>query len=72
VRLRQLALIVDGYGLEPSAREGLVEKMIEFATRSAREEAVVRRAGGCRPGHSIDGLLDSVVDAALHAACGDA
>ena len=39
-RARQLALILDGYQLECSARVGFVEKLIEFAIRSAREEAV--------------------------------
>jgi hypothetical protein len=45
VRVRRLTLIVDGYDLEPRARQGLVDKMVEFAIRSAREEAVDRRVG---------------------------
>ena len=38
-RARQVRLIVDGYGLDPSERVGFVDRMIEFAIRSAREEA---------------------------------
>jgi hypothetical protein len=40
VRARQLAVIVDGYELERSDRSGVVDKMIQFAIRSAREEAI--------------------------------
>jgi hypothetical protein len=41
-RARQLGLIVDGYGLEATRRRGLVDRMVELAIRSARQEAVGR------------------------------
>lgn len=40
-RARQLALIVDGYRLTPVDRVGFVDKLIEFALRSARDEAII-------------------------------
>ncbi len=40
VRIQQLVAFLDGYRLERSARLGLVDLMIEFAIRSARDEAV--------------------------------
>jgi hypothetical protein len=55
-RARQLALVVDGYGLEPTARAGLVDKMIEFAIRSAREEAVDRAVGPDTASPADDGF----------------
>jgi hypothetical protein len=39
-RARQGAIILDGYGLPRGDREGFVDTMIEFAIRSARDEAV--------------------------------
>jgi hypothetical protein len=39
-RARQLALIADGYGLDRAGRVGLVDRMVEFAVRSARQEAI--------------------------------
>ena len=42
-RARQLALIVDGYGLERTRRDGFVQRMIEIAVRSARQEAIDHR-----------------------------
>jgi hypothetical protein len=39
-RARQMALIVDGYELARGERIGFVDKMIEVAIRSARDEAV--------------------------------
>lgn len=39
-RIHQLVAFLDGYELERSARPDLVDLMIEFAIRSAREEAV--------------------------------
>lgn len=39
-RAHQLALIVDGYGLERTRRDGFVHRMIEIAVRSARQEAI--------------------------------
>ena len=44
-RARQLALIVDGYGLGRADRGGLVDKMIEIAIRSARQEAIDYEVG---------------------------
>jgi aminoglycoside phosphotransferase (APT) family kinase protein len=38
-RIQQLVALLDGYGLERSARPALADMMIEFAIRSAREEA---------------------------------
>ena len=39
-RFGQCAAILDGYGLTPDDRIGFVDKMIEFALCSARDEAV--------------------------------
>jgi len=39
-RARQVRLIADGYGLSRRERAGLVEAMIEFAVRSAAQEAI--------------------------------
>ncbi len=39
-RIHQLVVMLDGYGLERSSRPVLADMMIEFAIRSAREEAV--------------------------------
>lgn len=39
-RARQLKLIVDGYGLARSDRDGFVDKMVEFAVHSARNDAI--------------------------------
>lgn len=39
-RARQVRLILDGYELERADREGFVDKMIEMAIRSARQEAI--------------------------------
>jgi Phosphotransferase enzyme family len=39
-RARQARLIADGYGLDRSARIDVVDRMIQLAIRSAREEAV--------------------------------
>ena len=39
-RARQLGTLVDGYGLDRAGRMGLVDRMVEFAVRSARHEAV--------------------------------
>ncbi|MEY2478707.1 MAG: hypothetical protein QOG87_4022 [Actinomycetota bacterium] len=40
-RAQQLRLLVDAYGLERGAREGFVDRMIEFAVHSARDEAII-------------------------------
>jgi len=39
-RAEQLRLLIDGYGLEISQRQGFVDKMIELAVHSARSEAL--------------------------------
>jgi hypothetical protein len=39
-RFRQAKLIADGYGLDRELRHGFVDRMIELAIRSAREEAI--------------------------------
>ena len=44
-RARHAALILDGYGLGRADREGFVDKMIEFAIRSARDEAISSQIG---------------------------
>lgn len=41
-RAAQCRLILDGYGLPRADRDGFVDMMIEFAVRSARDEAVQR------------------------------
>jgi hypothetical protein len=50
VRARRLALIVDGYGLPCGDRAALVDRMVEIAVLSAREDAVesgvTRDSGG--------------------------
>ena len=38
-RAEQLRLIVTSYGLEPDRRAGFVDKMVEFAVHSARQDA---------------------------------
>jgi hypothetical protein len=44
-RAHQLGLLVDAYGLEPSARPGFVDKMVELAVHSARAEAIRYNVG---------------------------
>ena len=44
-RARHAAVVLDGYGLAHRHRDGFVDKMIEFAIRSARDEAVASHAG---------------------------
>lgn len=40
-RAAQAALLLDGYGLPRAERAGFADRLIEFAIRDAREEAVV-------------------------------
>lgn len=42
-RANQLRLILDGYELDRADRDGFVNRMIEFAIRAARDEAVTYR-----------------------------
>lgn len=44
-RGRQLVALVDGYGLGSDRRVGLVDRMVEFAIRAARDEAVQYAVG---------------------------
>ena len=44
-RARQLGLIVEGYGLDRPQRRLIVDTMVEFALRAAREEAVEAEVG---------------------------
>jgi len=62
-RARHAALILDGYGLSSGDREGFVEKMVEFAIRSARDEAISSQVGPDTPSPSLNGfpLLWAVV-----------
>ncbi len=43
VRARQVRLLLDGYGLPAGDRVGFVDKLIGFAVRAARAEAVDHR-----------------------------
>jgi hypothetical protein len=54
-RARQLGVLVDGYELDRSARSGFVEKMIHFALRSAREEAINYEVGPDTASPAVDG-----------------
>jgi hypothetical protein len=55
-RACQCALIVDGYGLSAADRVGFVDKMIEFAIRSARDEAIVHHVSPDTPSPASDGF----------------
>lgn len=44
-RMRQCAVLLDGYGLARAERPGFVDDMIEFAIRTARDEAVAHEVG---------------------------
>lgn len=55
-RARQLAAMLDGYRLDHAGREGFVDKMIEFAVRSARDEATMRAVGPETPSPVPDGF----------------
>jgi len=54
-RARQLALVVDGYGLGRRQRSGFVDTMIEFALRAVRQEAVDAGVGPATPSPGGDG-----------------
>ena len=55
-RMRQCALILDGYRLEPADRVGFVDRMIEFAIRSARDEAEVHHVTPDQTSPAPDGF----------------
>jgi Ser/Thr protein kinase RdoA (MazF antagonist) len=54
-RIRQCALIIDGYGLERAERTDFVDRMIEYAVRSARDEAQVRQVTPTTTSPAADG-----------------
>ncbi len=55
-RARQLAVLLDGYGLASPDREGFVDTMIEFALRSARQEAIDFQVGPDAASPAPDGF----------------
>jgi Ser/Thr protein kinase RdoA (MazF antagonist) len=55
-RARQLAILADGYELPPADRAGLVDRMVEFAVRAAREEAVAYQVGPDTTSPASDGF----------------
>jgi hypothetical protein len=55
-RARQLSLIVDGYGLDHADRAGFVDRMIELAIRSARQEAIDYNIAPGTPSPVADGF----------------
>lgn len=55
-RIRQAALILDGYELPADQRAGFVDKMIEFAIRSARDEAMTHRVTPDTPSPAANGF----------------
>lgn len=56
VRIRQCASILDGYELAAADRAGFVDKMIEFAVRSARDEAIQHDVRESTPSPAPDGF----------------
>lgn len=50
------AAILDGYGLPGADREGFVDRLVEFAIRNAREEAVEYRVGHDTVSPAADGF----------------
>ena len=56
VRARQCSAILDGYRLERAARAGFVDKMIEFAIRSARDEALQHGVTSDTPSPASNGF----------------
>lgn len=55
-RIQQARVILDGYGLPKSEREGFVDKMIEFAILTARDEAVIHSVGPDTTSPAADGF----------------
>ena len=55
-RAAQLGLILDGYQLKKGQRAGLVDMMIEFAIRSARDEAVAANVAPDSPSPNPSGF----------------
>lgn len=55
-RIEQCAVILDGYELPPDSRVGFVDKMVEFAVRSARDEALTYNVTEATPSPAPDGF----------------
>jgi hypothetical protein len=55
-RARQLGLLLDGYRLERADRIGFVDRMIEMAVRSAREDAIEHAVGPETPSPAPSGF----------------
>jgi len=55
-RMEQAAIILDGYRLSARDRAGFADKMIEFALRSARDEAIGHAVGPDTPSPRRDGF----------------
>ncbi len=55
-RAAQVAALLDGYALDRAARAGFVEKMIEFAVRSSRDEALLHQVGPDTASPADDGF----------------
>lgn len=55
-RMQHCAAVLDGYGLRPADRVGFTDRMIEFAVRSARDEAVQYGIDPDTPSPAHDGF----------------
>jgi hypothetical protein len=55
-RAEHASIILDGYGLPRRERDGFVDKMIEFAIRSARDEAISARITTETPSPAANGF----------------
>jgi len=55
-RIEQCAAILDGYGLAKPQRSGFADKMIEFAVRSAKDEAMTYEVIEATPSPAPDGF----------------
>lgn len=55
-RINQCAAILDGYQLPSPARAGFADKMIEFAIRSARDEALMHNVTEATPSPAPNGF----------------
>ena len=56
IRARQVRLLLDGYGLPGADRVGFVDKLIEFAVRAARAEAVDQQVTADSPAVTATGF----------------
>lgn len=55
-RARRARLVLDGYKLAAPERSGFVDRMIEFAVQSARDEAIVCKVKPTTPSPGDDGF----------------